>query len=418
MEQFVRKKILVSAYACLPDAGSEPGMGWNWVSRLAQYHDIWLLTEDNRYAPVINAYIDAHPELQGHLYVVGIPRERYGENIWSHLYYWSYRKWQKLAFQKALELHKTIHFDLVHQLNMIGYREPGFLWQLPIPFVWGPVGGHAQMPWAYLPSLGYKGAIHYCVRNMINALQMRWMPRVKKAAKAAKVILAATEEDRIAILKHHGIKAVLLNEQGTDPNISKVLVPIKNRTDNTLHIVWCGLFLARKGLALGLHAIKQASQSVNLELHIMGSGACEQEWKQLAEKLEVDAFCHWYGNVEHKKVLQVMAQSDVLLFSSLQEGTPAVVTESIQMGLPVICHDMCGFGACVDATSGIKIKPYSPAKSIDGFAKAIQYLAENHEELAELKRGAKQRALDLSWQSKVDVMVECYQGALLTGKKD
>jgi hypothetical protein len=26
-------------------------------------------------------------------------------------------------------------------LNMIGYREPGYLWKLNVPFVWGPMGG-------------------------------------------------------------------------------------------------------------------------------------------------------------------------------------------------------------------------------------------------------------------------------------
>jgi len=418
MEQLVRKKILVSAYACLPDAGSEPGMGWNWVSRLAQYHDIWLLTEDNRYAPVINAYIDAHPELQGHLHVVGIPRERYGESIWSHLYYWSYRKWQKLAFQKAQELHNTIHFDLVHQLNMIGYREPGFLWQLPIPFVWGPVGGHAQMPWAYLPSLGYKGAIHYGLRNIINALQMRSMPRVKKAAKAAKVLLVATHDDQIGIKKHQKLGSILVNELGTDPSIINTIQITQNKSvDGRIRIVWCGLFLARKGLNLGLYAIKKASEYVNLELHIIGSGPCDKEWRKLAKKLEINHLCNWHGNVEHQKVLQIMGNSDVFLCTSVQDATSTVVTEAIQMGLPVICHDMCGFGACIDETSGIKIEPYSPARSIEGFAQAIQYLADNPEKLAKLKSGAKQRALELSWQSKVDLMLDCYQRALLGDKK-
>lgn len=28
-------KILINAYACSPDMGSEPGIAWNWVSNLA-----------------------------------------------------------------------------------------------------------------------------------------------------------------------------------------------------------------------------------------------------------------------------------------------------------------------------------------------------------------------------------------------
>ena len=28
-------RILLSAYACRPNAGSEPGVGWNWATHLA-----------------------------------------------------------------------------------------------------------------------------------------------------------------------------------------------------------------------------------------------------------------------------------------------------------------------------------------------------------------------------------------------
>jgi glycosyltransferase involved in cell wall biosynthesis len=400
-----RKKILISAYACLPDAGSEPGMGWNWISRLVRYHDIWLLTEENRYAPVITQYISEHPELQGHLHVIGIPRERYGEKIWSHFYYLSYRKWQKLAYQKALELSESIQFDLVHQLNMIGYREPGFLWQLPVPFIWGPIGGHAQMPWAYLPSLGFKGAIHYGLRNVLNAIQMRWMPRVKKAMNAASVLLAATVDDQHAIKKYHGLDSILIGEIGSDTE-KALQKKIQRKQDGKLRIVWCGVFLARKGLPLGLKALKKASKYADFEFHIIGGGKCEQEWKELAEKLQIDHFCYWHGNVEHKTVFEILESCDVFLCTSLQDATSTVIIEAIEIGLPIICHDMCGFGTCVDESSGIKIPPQSPAVSIDGFAHAIRDLEQNPEKLSKLKSGTKKRALELSWDSKVQLMLE------------
>ena len=43
---------------------------------------------------------------------------------------------------------------MLHQLNMIGFREPGYLWKLSketdIPFVWGPVDAKDKFPVAYL----------------------------------------------------------------------------------------------------------------------------------------------------------------------------------------------------------------------------------------------------------------------------
>ena len=39
------KKVLLSAYACSPIRGSEPGNGWSWALNLAlQGYEVWCLT--------------------------------------------------------------------------------------------------------------------------------------------------------------------------------------------------------------------------------------------------------------------------------------------------------------------------------------------------------------------------------------
>ena len=42
------KKILVSAYACEPGKGSEPGVGWNWVNGYAERgYEVHVITRAN-----------------------------------------------------------------------------------------------------------------------------------------------------------------------------------------------------------------------------------------------------------------------------------------------------------------------------------------------------------------------------------
>ena len=73
-----RLKVLVSCYACDPTRGSEPGMGGNWVLQLARHHDLWVLTEQNQYAPALADYLERHcPELKPAIHIVGIPRRRF-----------------------------------------------------------------------------------------------------------------------------------------------------------------------------------------------------------------------------------------------------------------------------------------------------------------------------------------------------
>ncbi len=38
-------KILVCGYACNPYGGSEPGVGWTAVTRIAMHHDVCVITD-------------------------------------------------------------------------------------------------------------------------------------------------------------------------------------------------------------------------------------------------------------------------------------------------------------------------------------------------------------------------------------
>ena len=40
-------RVLLSAYACEPDKGSEPGTGWNLALELARHFDVTVLTRAN-----------------------------------------------------------------------------------------------------------------------------------------------------------------------------------------------------------------------------------------------------------------------------------------------------------------------------------------------------------------------------------
>ena len=37
--------VLINAYACSPNMGSEPGMAWNWCANLANYCELHIITE-------------------------------------------------------------------------------------------------------------------------------------------------------------------------------------------------------------------------------------------------------------------------------------------------------------------------------------------------------------------------------------
>lgn len=407
-------KILVSCYACGPNWGSEIGMGWNWTQSLGKKVDLTVITEktfekeieetyrdkkrNKNLAPIIFQYVDIGPSA----------RERgWNQGDWS--FYFDYRSWQWKVYQLARILHQKEKYDLVHQLNMTGYREPGFLWKLTAPFVWGPIGGHMQMPLAYLSILGVKDSLKNIIRNIVNYLQMRFQPRVLKAMEKASLLIACTPEDENAIGRIHGKRAELIIETG------KVNIKPYHHVFNTrrsLEVLWSGKFFPRKALPLALRAIKEASLYCPLKLTVIGSGPCEARWKREANELGISEKITWLGKVPHEIALKVTRNSDLLLFTSLMEGTPHVVLEALSFGLPVICHDAFGFGVAVNETCGLKVPLQSPELSSKGFAEALIKLKTQKGLITRLSNGAFKRAQELSYDKKAQQVVDLYQKVL------
>src|SRR4030095_7256423 len=60
-----------------------------------------------------------------------------------------YMVWQRAVVREAARQHRRYQFDLVHHLSWGTISAPPLLWRLPIPLVWGPVGGAQTAPRAY-----------------------------------------------------------------------------------------------------------------------------------------------------------------------------------------------------------------------------------------------------------------------------
>ena len=155
MTVYTRLRVLMSAYACGPDRGSEPGVGWNAVRAAARDHDVWVLTS-REHQTAIEAAV-ARDGLSVRFVFVDWPRwleftkrTRVGFELQQ---YW----WQFAAYLRARTLHARIGFDLAHHVTVCRYWMPSFLPFLGIPFVWGPVGGGESAPKSFWAGLGFRG---------------------------------------------------------------------------------------------------------------------------------------------------------------------------------------------------------------------------------------------------------------------
>lgn len=214
------KKVLICVYACSPYRGSEPGMGWNYLKLIAEDREVWAIVEQEKWEKDIVRYLNDHPYEMKNVHFVFIrkARCRWLRKIWPPSYYWFYRIWHWRAYKEAVKLHERVRFDCAHQLNMVGFREPGYMWKLPVPFIWGPIGGLGLTDWRLLGVLSIGGKVEFFFRNVINWLHAHFLVRPRLAArKAAQTgsFITATGENQYEAKRLWGADSIVLCEIGT-----------------------------------------------------------------------------------------------------------------------------------------------------------------------------------------------------------
>lgn len=406
--------VLINAYACSPNWGSEPGMAWNWISNLASYCNLYVITE-GEWKEEIEEAVRRHPHKEHlHFYYNPVP-EKVRKMCWNQgdwRFYWYYRKWQLKTLAIAKQICSEQRIDVLHQLNMIGFREPGYLWKInDIPFVWGPIGGMELMPLGYLEGATLKQKLFNFLKNSINRYQYCHSTRVRSAIQRADVLISAVKGVQDVIENHYQKTSFLINETGVD--IKTDLFKKTSRHNEAFKIIWVGKFDFRKQLPIALRAVSAMKRS-NVELHICGTGSkgIIEQMKSIAKAEGIDKQCYWHGNVPHDKILDIMAASDLMLFTSIMEATSTVVLEAITVGLPVLCFNTCGFGPIVKDFAGITIELSNPNKSVEDFAKALLVLYKDRQLLDKISDRILKKRYNLTWEAKALKTSKLYESVI------
>ena len=407
-------RVLIEAYECSPVREHAPGSAWQIVSRLARWHELWVLTEETQYADEVRSYLAGDSELQGRLHFSFIPRkeplpQRHPRPIIPIRPTLNYRTWLKQALKVARGLHDSVGFDLCHHLRGDSFREPGFLWQLPMPFVWGPTGGITGVPYRLMRVMDVRSIILHVARNIITAGQIRYSPTVRRAARRSACILAQSPFDQRKFHNIHGVDALVLHEQAADPSRAALHDYDGHRA---LKVVWAGQCVARKGIPLLLRAVAIARSKGRIELHLVGDGPLHHAWQTEALRLGIGNQCVWHGWLSQERTLDVMRECDVLAFPSLLEATSTTTMQALSLGLPVIALKVCGLEDMVDESCGFSIPVGCVPSVIDRLAAALVQLLEDPKNVTRLSQGACRRAHERSWDQLAIFIDRVYRKAV------
>lgn len=403
--------ILINAYRVGPKWGSESGMGWNWISNLSKYCNLYIITEGERRDEIEEA-LNTHL-YKDHLHFYFLPVSdkvlKMCKNQGDWRFYYYYRQWQKRALSKAREICRETNIDIIHQLNMIGFREPGYLWKIDKPFVWGPIGGIGDnLPDRFLSDAPIRMRLFMYVKKMLNDFQFSFSIRVNNAIKHSDALIAAVPivQEKIKNIKKRD--CILIPETGCYDLHTEI---IDKRQRKDFHIIWVAKFDFRKRLDIALNTISKIKDLPGLHFHICGTGNEMQikHYKEMGKMLGIDNLCDWHGIVDNKKVHEMMKKSDLFFFTSISEATSTVIPEAINNCLPIVCFNTCGFGRLVTDSIGRKVKLTTPQQAINDFAYHIRMLYNDKELLYTMSLNCRKVLKTLLWEEKILKLIEIYK---------
>jgi glycosyltransferase involved in cell wall biosynthesis len=388
-------RVVLSAYACGPDAGSELGAGWNAALEMAKRHEVWVLTStESREA--IEAELRAKP----------IPTLHFIFLDWPHWLKWKHRArlayevqhylWHIGAYRLARELHRHQPFDLAHHVTLGRYWMPSFLALLPVPFLWGPVGGGESTPPSFWKGTGWRGIIYESVRSSARRLA-ECDPFLRLTARRSALALATTEESAARLLKLGARTVRVAPQVGLSEAVLRQLAAYPALETPPVRFISIGRLLHWKGFHLALKAFAQLRDPAS-EYWVLGDGPDRTRLETLSRKLGIADRVRFTGALPRQRVLATLALCHALIHPSLHESGGVVCVEAMAAGKPVISLDHGGPALLVTHETGFKIAAHEPGRAVAALANAMRRLSGSRDLREQMGSAGRRRAADVySW---------------------
>lgn len=401
-------KILLSAFACNPEQGSEPAVGWNWLKELSKENEVWVLFYDRELPALARGVGQLAQNSNIHLCPIGVPgllRKRF--------YMQRYEVWNFLAYRYARKLCKNVQFALVHQLTIGAFWNCGYLWRLPVPFVFGPMSGDLHTPKAVYPFISQVDRFKQRIRSASIELVWNFWPRSRKAIRKAALVIASTPATKKRVDQLRKTQPTAVTCAGGVDVHSFQPVFAGQLKDKQLRMIFSGLLIPRKNLGLLLESLRRLPDHIDWRLRIVGDGPERSRWESEVRKSGFAGRIEFLGAVPHSEMLQLYKWANAFMFPSSRDSNATVVMEAMAYGLPIVALRIPGNALLLDDKVALIVDVDSPDQVVRDFAAAIELLYAKpllRQQLGTLARAKLIR--EFGWDRRVRSLHDWYRAAL------
>jgi len=349
-------KILVSAFQCCPGYGSEPATGWHWATTLADFgHDVTVLTSSNQREIVLAA------DPRGvNFRFIDLPAPFMGRFAPRMKLYDVYRRWQDEALRDVQM--RPQEYDVIHHVTWASLHLGSQLWRMPVPLVYGPIGGGQTAPAAYWRYFGRDWPAE-TLRTASTGPLLKLNSRSRETIQSSAVTLVCNSATAAAVerLGAKDVRFMLADGLPTD-----WLGEARPQPRGTPVVLCVGRLLSRKAPTLAVEAFAHLRQAMPARLVIAGDGPLREQVRAAAERLGIVEDVQMLGQVSLAEVKPLYDSASALLFTSLRESFGAPFLEALGRGLPTVALDLHGIADADVGPAALKVELPSEPRDLPG----------------------------------------------------
>lgn len=169
--------------------------------------------------------------------------------------------------------------------------------------------------------------------------------------------------------RKEGVSCIYNGFKASDESTKSVL-----KDPSIIKILFAGSLIERKGIRYLISAfIELEKKYFNLKLIVAGGGILENEMMLLCKNFKIEKKVFFLGTISHKKMLDEIKNSDILVLPSWDEAFGVVYLEAMSMKKPVVGTINEGISDFItDGENGYLVEPRDSSSIIEKLSLLIE----------------------------------------------
>jgi glycosyltransferase involved in cell wall biosynthesis len=337
-------RILLSAFQCYPGQGSELGNGWRWAHALSELgHEVTVITASNRAATLATDPRDVQFRF------VDIPASGLRRLSPRLEVYRGYMRFQDAALRHVqAESHR---YDLAHHVAWGSLHLGSRLWRLPMPLLYGPIGGGQTAPANYWRYFGRAWPAE-SVRTVATGALLQLNNRSRETIRNSAVTLVTNSATASACRRLGATDVRYMLAEGLP---SDWIAEPRQRPSGPPVVLWVGRLLARKAPTLAVEAFAELRRAMPARLVMVGDGPLRDHVRATVDRLGLAGDVDLPGQISWETVREMCDLASVFLFTSLRDSSGSQFLEALGRGLPAVALNHHGIGDVSTGSAALKV---------------------------------------------------------------